>query len=226
MIDQCELLFQEENCAHILDFLCNVLQVMPHLRIIVSNHQIPSLNRSPLAHYFKPLIIQVRRLSKMDAARLFMRRSHRPLRLDEIYGTSHPAPISSGSSSPPTFTSTPPSSRQYMQGAQSSPRKALVRALSQHSIMDGLGGHPCRISAAAMRVTSSLESLDHLAAELRVANKLDNSTNHEVHGAAKEMSQISRGLRQRQHGVLKKGTTKLQAIARGHLVRRRLFDRR
>lgn len=213
VVDQCDRLFRQEKSAETLDFFSRMLQALPHLRILISSHDVPGLEHSTLAYYFKPLILQVRRLSRTDSARLFIRRSHRPLRLAEISAAQDPG--RSRGDMAPHDVSSPPTSRDNFQRRNSdSPHRDLVRAMSRHPIMEELDGHPRRISAAAIRVTASLDSIDTLLRQLRGSPESPMVRRSSDHlGAEKRAACPS----PKSHIA-----TKLQALARGHSVRRRL----
>ena len=93
-------------------------------------------------HSFKPMLVEINGLSRVASARLLLRRAHRPITVEEaLYaGTDQ------------NFD-------------KSCCKQKIIKALSQHPIIEKTKGNPCEISRLALRITKDLPSINLLLSD-------------------------------------------------------------
>jgi len=132
MLDECDHLAQQQ---HFQVALCAILRSCPECKVILSSHQ--RLVGATLSH-FKVVHHELHGLDPIATARLFLRRAHRLVRMEEIAQTEEKDQMISVSNT------------------------KHLKLLARHPAIDRLAGNPRRIIAIASLVGPSLRSLSCL----------------------------------------------------------------
>jgi len=139
ILDECDHLIQQQ---HFQEALSEILRCCSQYRIVLSTHQ---RMVGTAGGWFKVVHQQLQGLGRHDAARLFLRRIHRPLRWEELL---------------PEGSDTPRTGPVNLTGANESEVLSLV---ADHPAVAARRGNPRQLIELASRVDPSLKTLRDLA---------------------------------------------------------------
>lgn len=157
LLDECDHLIQQ---PHFQDTLGEVLRHCASYRVVLSTQQ-PMVGTA--GGWFKVVHHELDGVSPKDAARLFLRRTHRPIRWDEIKPC--------GSDGDGKYDETAPAASASVEGASRSDPVRLTKEneadvlalVAAHPKIAAQRGNPRRLIELASRVVPSLRSLEDLS---------------------------------------------------------------
>eukprot|EP00929_Paragymnodinium_shiwhaense_P097930 TRINITY_DN59497_c0_g1_i1.p1 TRINITY_DN59497_c0_g1~~TRINITY_DN59497_c0_g1_i1.p1 ORF type:complete len:1530 (-),score=326.76 TRINITY_DN59497_c0_g1_i1:114-4703(-) len=176
LLDECDHLIQQQNFQLAL---ADILQQCAQCRVVLSTQQ-PMVGTA--GGHFKVVHHALNGLAAPDAARLFLRRAHRPLRWAELIvpnglGSDNAAAVSAAmqlgqpAGSGATAAAAPASSLQSQVGMNKANEAAVLALVAQHPVIAAKRGNPRGLIELASQLAPALGSLADLGKEVLTQHK-------------------------------------------------------